>query len=121
MFEFLLVNRNQENRVMFRFSKGRERESLVCISVCGVKVIKSFVASSCTGDMLVKKYISVLGTLPASADIISIGLGTHSFDSQCSLSLFQAPLYLTPSPFTPYIQDPVMLFACVTRSKSMLS
>ena len=35
-FEFLLVSRNQEDRVMVRFAKGRARESLVCVSVCGV-------------------------------------------------------------------------------------
>ena len=44
LFDFLLVSRNQENRVMVRFTKWRAkwRESFVCLAVCGVKVIKSF-------------------------------------------------------------------------------
>ena len=38
-FKMLLVSRNQEDRVMARFAKWRARESFVCVSVCGAKVI----------------------------------------------------------------------------------
>ena len=38
-FEVFLVSKNQEDKVMVRFAKLRARESFVCISVCGVKVI----------------------------------------------------------------------------------
>jgi hypothetical protein len=36
---FLLVSRNQEDRVVVGFTKWRARESFICISVCGVQVI----------------------------------------------------------------------------------
>ena len=39
LLSFLLVSRNQEDRIMVRFAKRRARESFVHISVCGVKVI----------------------------------------------------------------------------------
>ena len=45
---------------MVRFSKWRARESFVCVSLCGEKVVLSFLPSVYTCDMLVeirKKWI----------------------------------------------------------------
>ena len=42
LLEFLLVSRNQENRVGVGFNKLRARESFVRISVCGVKVVLNY-------------------------------------------------------------------------------
>ena len=44
----------QEDRIIVRFAKWRARESLVCVSVCAVKVVHSFFSpSGCTFNMLV--------------------------------------------------------------------
>lgn len=39
----VLVSRNQQEIVIVRYAKGMARESLVCVSVCGVKVIAAFI------------------------------------------------------------------------------
>jgi hypothetical protein len=36
LLEFLLVSRNQEDRIMVRFAKWRARDIFVCVSVCGL-------------------------------------------------------------------------------------
>jgi hypothetical protein len=51
---FLLVSRNQEYRIIVRFSKWRARESFVYVSLCGVKVVQSFCPSGGTFNMLIE-------------------------------------------------------------------
>ena len=48
---FLLVSRNQEDRIVVGFTKWRVRESFVCVSVCGLKMVQSYFSSGCTLNM----------------------------------------------------------------------
>jgi hypothetical protein len=44
---FACKSRNQEDKNMVRFVKWRVRESSVCVSVCGVKVVSNCFFSGC--------------------------------------------------------------------------